>query len=172
MAKFYDEIIKLKNLVRRGWAIRFGKDNVRLESDAEHIYSMVMLALKIKSDRKLKLDEAKLMKMILVHELGEIDVGDITPIDDIPSKQKYLKEKECVERVSRVFGQDEYFLLWQEFEENKTEEARLAKVVDKLDCVLQAKHYAERLNKPEVYEEFYENAKDKIKGYEEYLEDK
>ena len=48
MANFYNDLIKLKNLIRRGWVIRFGNEDIRLESDAEHIFSCVMLALKIK----------------------------------------------------------------------------------------------------------------------------
>ena len=92
-------------------------------------------------------------------------------VDDISTNQKYLKEQAGVRRVSGVFGQPEYYDLWVEFEENKTKEAKLAKVVDKLDCVMQAKYYAQKLNRPELYHEFYENAKEKIKGYEEYLKD-
>ena len=74
-------------------------------------------------------------------------------------------------RVAKVFEQKEYIDLWREFEENKTKEACLAKVVDKLECLLNIKHYAKKLNKPDIYEEFFENAKERIRGYEEYLDD-
>lgn len=169
MNNFYDELIKLKNLVRRGWQIRFGGDNIRLESDAEHVFSAVMLALKIVSDRKLDVNQEKLIKMLLFHDFGEIDAGDYTPIDNITSGEKFKKESAGVKRVSDVFKMEEITKLWHEFEENKTAEARLAKVVDKLDCVMQVKRYSMLTNKPEVYEEFLNNAKEIIKGYEEYL---
>lgn len=171
MTKFYDEIEALKQLVRRGLVLRFGDLDIRLESDAEHIFSCQMLALKIMADKKLKLNQEKLLKLILFHELGEIDAGDITPVDNINTSDKFKMEKEGVDRVSKVFNIPEMLLLWEEFEENKTPEAILAKVIDKLDTLMQVKRYSKRFNKPEVYEEFYNNAKDKIKGYEEYLLD-
>ena len=61
--------------------------------------------------------------------------------------------------------------LWLEFEENKTPEAKFVKAMDKLDALLQCKTYAKMNNRPEVYQEFYNNAKDLIKGYEKYLGD-
>jgi len=175
MANFYDEIVALKNLIRSGYKIRFGEivnqNGDRLESDGEHIFSSTMLALKIVSDRKLNINVEKLLKMLLFHEMGEIDAGDITPIDNVLKEDKFKKEQAGVCRVSKVFDMPEIMQLWSEFEEAKTKEARLAKVVDRLDGLLQVKRYAKKYNKMEVYQEFLERAKDKIIGYEEYLED-
>ena len=84
--KLYAEIFKLKNVIRNGWKIRDVQG--RLESDAEHTFSMIMLSLEIIEKNKLDLDQLKVIKMIAYHELGEIDVGDITPFDNIPKQQK------------------------------------------------------------------------------------
>ena len=170
MKTFYDEIIDLKNLVRTGWSIRFGNADLRLETDAEHIFSCCMVALKIIHEEKLTLNVEKVLKMILYHEIGEIDAGDIPVIDVERRKNKYEIEKCGVERVSTAYDMPEILDLWKEFEENKTPEAKFCKMIDKLDTVLQAKKYSEQNNRPEVYEEFFENAKSLIAGYEKYLD--
>lgn len=82
MIEFYNDICKLKNVIRRGWECR--QFNVqRSESDAEHVYSMLMLAYFIIEKEKIKdLDTLKVFKMIMFHDLGEIEIGDITPFDN------------------------------------------------------------------------------------------
>ena len=163
----------MKNIVRRGWILRGMKDSGtgRQESDAEHVFSMMMIAWKIMKEEKLKLDQEKVFQLILSHELGEIDVGDITIADGVDSKVKYNKEMIGVERIASSYNMPEFKKLWLEFEENKTAEAKFVKMIDKLDAVMQSKIYSEMNNRPEVYEEFYNNAKEVIKGYEKYLED-
>ena len=70
MTQFYKEIFKLKNILRKGWLDRNACDIIskRFESDAEHVFSMAMLALDIMHKENLKLDEANVLKMILYHE--------------------------------------------------------------------------------------------------------
>ena len=105
MTKLFDEVFKMKNLLRRGWIIREIPN--RTESDAEHCYSMIMLALEMMSKNDLKLDQLKVIKMIAYHELGEIDAGDFTPVDKIDRKVKYQKEFECVKRISEQYEMPE-----------------------------------------------------------------
>ena len=171
--KFYDELYKMKNIVRRGWVLRDMADNKtgRKESDAEHIFSMLMIAWKIMKEENLNINHEKVFKLILSHELGEIDVGDITIADNVSVEEKYNKELVGVERIANSYQMSEFKDLWLEFEENKTPEAKFVKIIDKLDAVMQSKLYSKINNKPEVFEEFYNNAKDIIKGYEKYLED-
>ncbi|MBQ9790465.1 MAG: HD domain-containing protein [Clostridia bacterium] len=170
MGSFYDELFVLKNLVRTGWTIRFGENSFRLESDAEHVFSCAMLALKIIHDEKLEINVEKVLKMILYHEIGEIDVGDIPVIDTERRKNKYELERRGVERIAKENNFDEILRLWEEFEENATQEAKFCKMIDKMDTVIQAKKYAIQTNRPEVFEEFKENAMPYIKGYEKYLD--
>ena len=171
--KFYDELYKMKNLIRRGWVLKdlADKNTGRKESDAEHIFSMLLFAWKIMEEEKLNLNHEKVFKLILSHEIGEIDVGDITIDDGVSLTEKFNKELVGVERVSRDYDMPQIKELWLEFEENKTPEARFVKAVDKLDALMQCKIYSKMNNRPEVYKEFYNNAKDAIKGYEKYLED-
>lgn len=167
MNNFYDEIFKLKNLIRRGWELRIFTGE-RLESDAEHTFSCCMLALKIINDRGLNLNTEKVLKMLLFHELGEIDVGDITPVDNVTREEKYNKEKIAIERIANVFEMPEITQLWLEFEENETKEAKFCKMIDKLDAVMQSKVYSNEQNSTEPFTEFYENGLEKIKGFENY----
>ena len=171
MSNFYEELYKLKNVLRKGWQEWKvdGGTPMRLESDAEHTCSMALLAMRIISKRKLQFDEAKVYKMILIHELGEIDVGDISPWDKIDLEEKYNLEKAAIDRIARSYGFDEALSLWVEFEENKTPEAQFVKMLDKLDTVAQCKVYAEKAHKPEMYEEFYKRWQARIAGYEEFL---
>ena len=170
MKSFYDELIELKNLVRTGWTIRFGDGDFRLESDGEHIFSCCMLALKIINEEKLDLDTEKVLKMILYHEIGEIDNGDIPVIDTERRVNKYDLEKICVERFASSHGFADMLDLWEEFEANQTKEAKFAKMIDKIDTVIQARKYAEQMGRPEVFEEFKNNAKEYITGFEKYLD--
>ena len=158
MTKLFDEVFKMKNLLRRGWILREIPN--RTESDAEHCYSMIMLALEIMSKNDLKLDQFKVIKMIAYHELGEIDAGDFTPVDKIDKQEKYNRELEGVKRIAEEYEMPEILELWKEFEENKTPEAQFVKKLDKFDCVLQSKVYSEMYDRPELFEEFKSNGKD------------
>lgn len=158
MAKLFDEVFKMKNLLRRGWVLREIPN--RTESDAEHCYSMIMLALEIMSKNDLKLDQLKVLKMIAYHELGEIDTGDFTPVDKIDRKEKYNREFEGVKRISEQYEMPEILELWKEFEANTTPEAQFVKKLDKFDCVLQSKVYSELYDRPELFEEFKSNGKE------------
>ena len=157
MTKLFDEVFKMKNLLRRGWLQRDVPN--RTESDAEHCYSMIMLALEIMAKNDLKLDQFKVIKMIAYHELGEIDTGDITPVDKVDRSVKYQKELVGVTRISEEYEMPEILELWKEFEENKTPEAQFVKKLDKFDCVLQSKVYSEKYDMPELFEEFRTNGK-------------
>ena len=158
MTRLFDEIFKMKNLLRRGWILREIPN--RTESDAEHCYSMIMLALEIMAKNDLKLDQFKVIKMIAYHELGEIDTGDFTPVDKIDRKEKYRRELEGVTRIATQYEMPEILELWKEFEECKTPEAQFVKKLDKFDCVLQSKVYSEIYDRPELFQEFKSNGKE------------
>lgn len=173
MSKLYSEIYKLKNLLRKGWLIRNVGDvsTGRVESDAEHTFSMAMLAMEImfKSKKYDNLDKCKVYEMILVHELCEIDAGDHTPFDTISKQEKYKLELACMKRLSKECKMPKLLKLWQEFEENKSAEAQFVKKIDRLDAIMQAKIYSEQLSNKSVFyefkefcEEIYEELKDFI----------
>lgn len=171
MFDFYNEIFKLKNIERKGWLIRNVKNtqNNRVESDAEHTCSMCLLALNIISKENLNLNIEKVLKMCLYHELGEIYVGDITPYDNVSVNEKYKMENEAVEKLSTLAQMPEMLSLWREFEENKTEEAKFVKMIDKLDSVKQAKIYSLQNNYPELLTEMLERFLPIIGEYKKYI---
>lgn len=169
MSKLYNEIYKLKQELRRGWLEINVHENNRVESDAEHIFSCCMLALEIMEKEKLNLDKLKVLKMILYHELGEIDYGDHTPQEKISKQEKHEKEKACIKRISKECKNPEILKLWLEFEERKTPEAIFAYEMDKLDAIVQSKVYAQKCNKPQVFEEFYNNNKPIAQKYKKYI---
>lgn len=150
---FYEELFKLKNILRRGWIKR--EVNGRIESDAEHSMSMILMALAFMSKNDLNLDQYKVVKMIAFHELCEIDAGDVIPSDNIDTKTKYQNEHKCIMRLAKDYNMPEIEKLWVEFEENKTPEAQFVKKLDKYDSVLQAQEYEKNhFTDNQIYEEF------------------
>ena len=89
-----------------------------------------------------ELDESKVLKMALIHELGEIEAGDITPYDGVSPQEKHAREKQSVEKVlSHLEQKDDLFELWMEFEKCETPEAIFVRRIDKLEMGLQALIY-------------------------------
>ena len=166
----YEEIFKLKNLERTGWIFRNCKSETgRVESDAEHTFSMAILALEIINKEKLPLNQEKVLKMILYHELGEIDFGDHTPMENISAEEKYLQEQKCVKRVAKECGMLEILSLWEEFEKCETPEAIFVKKIDKLDNIKQSKIYSQIIGDGTVFEEFKNNRIDIAKEFHKYI---
>ena len=154
--EYYKEINTLNEIIRSGWTRR----NVpleRLESVGEHIFTVSLLALAIIDKYKLKLNVEKVLKMLLIHELGEIDVGDIPIIDVEERKDKHERELKGVTRIVNVIDEPWILDLWNEFENKKSEEAKFAYKMDKLGAIMQAKYYSELLHNNDLFDEFLEN---------------
>ena len=171
MTSLYEEIFKLKNILRKGWVVRNAwQPNGRCESDAEHCFSMAMLALEIMEKRKYELDKLKVLKLIIYHELCEIDTGDWTPLDKIPANVKYENEYVASRRLAVEYDMPEILECFVEFEEKKTPEAIFAKKMDKLDCLMQCKIYSKINNNPKLFEEFADNAPQIVSEFKEFLD--
>jgi putative hydrolase of HD superfamily len=129
---------KLKGELRHSWVSRSG----RQESVAEHMWMMALSAFVLMEESKLRLDKLKVLKMILIHDLGEAIIGDI-PSHEISKRNanKAAKEKKAIEKISKVLGKNkaarEIRNLFQEFEEQKTREAKFVYAVDKFECLVQ-----------------------------------
>lgn len=160
----------MKNLIRRGWLLRdLSHPSGRVESDAEHTFSCCLLALEIMGKEKLTLNKEKVLRILLCHDLCEIDAGDCTPIDNVSPQEKHEKELACVERLSKQCDLEFIKDAWNEFEQQQTAEAKFAKAIDKLDGVLQCKIYCEN-GDSSAFEEFYQNALPYIKDYVKYID--
>ena len=92
--RFYLLATSLKYKIRSGWdETHWNVSKERIESIAEHVYGTCILALSIDSEFETNLDINKVVKMLVIHELGEVVIGDITPFDNITPEEKMEKEK-------------------------------------------------------------------------------
>ena len=153
--RLYGYILKLKKLKRRGWLLRNIRDP---ESVADHSFSVSMLTLVMAE--KLKLDTEKCLMMALLHDIGESEIGDITP-DDKESSRKDKIEKKAVEDIAEKTGLIFISEMWNEFSESKTKEAKLVHDMDKIEMLLQAVAY-EKENQDKNLDEFFGYVKDKM----------
>lgn len=139
---FYVLCIKLKRLIRKGW-LDWKIDTDRVESVAEHIYSAQMLAIQMKHEYNYDIDLYKVIFMLAIHELGEIEIKDLT-LYDIDEETKMKKEHYAVHKIlDNVLDSDYIEELFLEFDEHKTPESLFAYQCDKLECDLQCKVYDE-----------------------------
>ena len=139
---YYTLCSRLKNDVRTGWK-NWNVQRERVESIAEHIYGTQMLAIAMKSEYQYDLDIEKVIKMLAIHELGEIIIGDLTQFQ-ISRQEKEKIEHEAVHKILRSLKDgDDIEALFLEFDAHETKEANFAYQCDKLECDLQCKIYDE-----------------------------
>lgn len=139
---FYFLCNKLKNVIRTGWKV-WNVNRERLESVAEHIYSVQMLAISMYYTYGYELDLEKVLYMLAIHELGEIEIGDITQFQ-ISKEDKEVKEHAAVHALlSTLISSSDIEDLFLEFDAHETKESRFAYMCDKLDCDLQSILYDE-----------------------------
>jgi len=152
----YFELDQLKQLYRQGW-LRRGVPPERCESVADHIFGMVMLAWWLIDVQFPELNRDKVIRMVLVHELGEIYTGDLVPGDLVPAGEKRRLEREGFWQVAGKLPRGaEYLALWEEYEAGETREARFVKQVDRLEMAFQARVYQQQGFQP--MEEFFASA--------------
>jgi putative hydrolases of HD superfamily len=140
----YFELDQLKQLYRQGW-LRRGIPPERCESVADHILGMALLAWWLVDAHFPDLDRDTVIRMVLVHELGEIYTGDLVPGDNVPPEQKHLRESEGLWKVvSKLPNGPAYLAIWEEYEAGETPEARFVKQVDRLEMAFQARIYQQQ----------------------------
>lgn len=137
--EFIIEIDKLKQILRQTVLI----DKSRQENDAEHSWHLAMMVMILKeyAPEGVRIDRA--MKMVLVHDLVEIDAGDTFCYDEKANLDKRDRELKAADRIFNILPQDqakELRDLWDEFEEGKTVDALFAIAMDRLQPLLH-NHY-------------------------------
>ena len=138
---FYFLASNLKDKIRTGW-IQIGIEKERLESVAEHIYGCLILTLALDSEYKLELNMYKVLKMIILHELEEIIMGDLTIRSKITKEEKFeLGKKYVHDIVKDLCRANEIEELLEEFNLRKTKESQFCYYIDKIECDFQAKKY-------------------------------
>lgn len=143
LLQFYLLATELKDKIRSGWKV-WNIDRQRVESVAEHIYGTCILAISIDSQFKLDIDLYKVIIMLVLHEIEEIKIGDLTPFDKVTKQEKRIIGKQAVgEILSTLDKRLQYIKLIEEFEDMKTNESIFAKMCDKLEADIQCKLYCE-----------------------------
>jgi len=136
------QAMELKRLYRQGWLKR-GIPEDQAESVADHVFGTAMLALLLAGQPPYEtVDRDKALRMALVHELGEVYAGDITPVDGVSVAEKYAREKASLLTVlGTLDSAAELQSLWQEFEDGHSAEACFVRQLDRLEMGLQAALY-------------------------------
>ena len=124
----------LKSVNRRNYTTQLSKDTPRrLENSAEHSWHLAMACWSVAQHFKLDVNHEKLLKLALVHDLGEIEAGDTFLYADKRS-QAHVNERIGVEKLTMMTGNPvpELLTLWDEQETGDSAESKLLKVVDRL----------------------------------------
>ena len=132
---FLLELDKLKNIYRQTLVLH----EDRAENDAEHSFHLAIMACILAEHANEPVDVLHVMKMVLVHDIVEIDAGDTYCYDAAGNATKAQREQLAAQRLFGLLpeGQrEEYRGLWVEFEEQKTPEARFAAVMDRIQPLL------------------------------------
>jgi putative hydrolase of HD superfamily len=139
---FFAEAGRLKRLPRTGW-VESGVLNP--ESVADHSFRVALIAMVLADTQKL--DALRAVRMALLHDLAEGEIGDLTPTQKGSDEAGFRRrEDEAIDRVLSKLPTDiraTYSSAWREFSEGKTPEARLVKDCDKLEMIVQASEYQE-----------------------------
>lgn len=139
---FYVRCNKLKSLIKKGW-IMWNVQKERMESVAEHIYGTQQLAIWMWSQYKYDIDIFKVIIMIAVHELEEIEIGDKTKWE-ISAEDKILKGHEAIKLFLKdLLSGKQIEDLILEFDARETKESLFAHYCDKLEDNIQCKLYDE-----------------------------
>ena len=133
--EFVREIDKLKTVLRRTTLM----DGSRSENSAEHSWHLALMALVLSEHSAEQVDLLRVLKMLLVHDLVEIDAGDTFCYDEEAHLDKLEREQRAAERIFRLLPADlstELRELWDEFEDKVSAEARFATALDRLQPML------------------------------------
>lgn len=133
--EFVLEIDKEKNIFRQTHLSGHGRN----ENDAEHAWHMAIMAYLLKEYSNESIDITKVMVMCLIHDIVEIEAGDTYAYDEEAKKTQKAREEAAKEKLYSMLPEDqkqELMALFEEFEEQKTPEAKFARAMDNLQPLL------------------------------------
>ncbi len=137
--RFILEIDKLKGVVRRSYLA----DASRRENSAEHSWHVAVMAAVLAEHANEPVDAGRVVRMLLVHDVVEVDAGDTFVYDDAGAESKAERERRAADRIFGLLPADqgaELRALWEEFEAARTPDARFAAALDRLMPVLHNVH--------------------------------
>lgn len=134
--RFALEVDKLKNIFRRTYVT----GSHRAENSAEHTWHIVLMTVTLAEHSAFpNLDVLRVIKMLLIHDVVEIDAGDTFGYDTAGHADKREREVKAAERIFNLLPPDqatEFRALWEEFEATETPEARFALAMDRVQAVM------------------------------------
>jgi putative hydrolases of HD superfamily len=133
--EFILEIDRLKSVLRRSYLIHID----RHENSAEHSWHLAVAAMVLAEHAKERIDVSKVIRLVLVHDVVEIDAGDTFIYDDAANVGKAAREQEAANRLFGVLPEEQaqaFMALWREFEDRQTPEAKFAFALDRLLPIL------------------------------------
>jgi len=133
---FIKEIDKVKYIQRK--TKLFNSD--RCENDAEHSWHLGLMAIVLAEHSNEPIDVLKVVKMVLIHDIVEIDAGDVFIYDTVKNHSNTDEERLAANRIFGLLPKnqaEELIAIWEEFEAGETKEAKFAKSMDRLEPLLQ-----------------------------------
>ena len=132
---FIMELDKIKKITRQTYL----SDGSRKENDAEHSWHLALMAVLLKEYANEEVDLAKVIPMVLLHGLVEIDAGDTYAYDQAGLATQRARETKAADRIFGMLPEDQgtkFRNLWEEFEAYETSEAKFAHVLDNCQPLL------------------------------------
>lgn len=146
--KFYYYNQTLKSKVRSGWNEEhwnIESENERIEMISDHIIGAVGLAFAFGSEFKYEIDINKVLKTLMIHEIGEAIIGDVTPFDNVSPEQKHEIEHMAMKQVLGNLNKcDELYQSLLDFDACINPIDKFSHYCDKLEADLQSKVYQEK----------------------------
>lgn len=136
---FLVEADRLKGILRQTTLC----DGSRYENSAEHSWHLALMAAVLAEHGGATVDVARVVRMLLVHDLVEIDAGDTFAYDVAANVDREARERRAAERIFGLLPPDqraEFTELWEEFERESTPEAKVAVALDRLQPLLNNHH--------------------------------
>ena len=132
---FLVEVDKLKSVLRRNYVIH----GDRRENSAEHSWHVALFAMVLAEHSNESVDINRVVKMLVIHDIVEVDAGDTFIYDDAGKETQVAREKRAADRLFGLLPQKQGELfrhLWEEFEAAATPEAKFAKAIDRFAAAL------------------------------------
>ena len=141
-----DNLLKQVNFIKEIDKLKYIQRNTKLfnsdrhENDAEHSWHLAMMTLVLAEHSDAPIDVLKVLKMVLIHDIVEIDAGDTFIYDSLKNHTNTDEELVAAKRIFGLLPEEqanEFITIWQEFEEGVTNEAKFAKSMDRFEPLLQ-----------------------------------
>jgi len=132
---FLIECDRLKDIVRQTLNAHSG----RPENDAEHSWALCLFVMTLAEHSNTPIDVLRVMRMLLIHDIVEIDAGDTFAYDTARLVDQHEREAAAANRLFGLLPDDqsaEFRALWDEFEDRQTADARFAHAIDRCQAML------------------------------------